>query len=170
MQTDLIRVVRIPVIKNIKLHIDTDTIFVLGKFGTNKLVSTNCCVFIKHKIMFAISNTPKQTNNKIINTIKGALTGHIKWLAIIGIGYKAKTFNNNLSLNLGFNHEIILKIPNKIIIHLIKQNKIKIKGPNLEEVTNLAKTIKERKKPNAYSLKGILYRYDHITPKLSKKK
>ena len=104
----------------------------------------------------------------IFNMVNGVTAGFEKNLEIEGVGFKAQMQGNDLSLNLGYSHPIVFKIPEGIKIDVVK-NTITISGFSKELVGQTAANIRSLKKPEPYKGKGIRYAGEVIKRKAGKK-
>ncbi len=123
--------------------------------------------FIKHNYIIIFSNNIRYITNWLTNNVKGIEYGHIKWLIVIGIGYKVLFANQKLIFKLGFSHFSYFPIPTNITVTLIN-NKIKLWGTNFNDVALIAKNIRILRKPDPYKGKGISYRLELIKFKVGK--
>lgn len=89
-------------------------------------------------------------------------------LEIKGVGYRSQIQNNNLILNLGYSHQIIIPIPSKIEVLVESNVNIIITGIDKESVGQLAALIRSKRKPEPYKGKGILYKGEIIRRKVGK--
>jgi large subunit ribosomal protein L6 len=107
-------------------------------------------------------------NVLISNMIHGVNQGFEKKLELVGVGYRAKTDNDKLILNIGFSHpvEFILPVGIKAIV---EQNIITIQGIDKQLVGEIAAQIRKLKKPEPYKGKGIKYIDEIIRRKSGKK-
>ena len=69
-------------------------------------------------------------NNAVIGTSKG----YEKTLELVGVGYRASLKDKELSLQLGFSHDIKFDIPENIKITIEKQTILKISGSDKQLV------------------------------------
>lgn len=104
----------------------------------------------------------------INNMVIGVCTKFEQRLEIKGIGYRSVIKNNNLVLNLGYSHQIIVKIPEHIEILIEANVNITITGIDKEKVGQLAALIRSKRKPEPYKGKGILYKGEIIRRKVGK--
>ena len=104
----------------------------------------------------------------IFNMVSGVREGFEKKVEIEGVGFKAQTQDNDLSLNLGYSHPVIFKIPEGIKVEVVK-NTIAISGFSKELVGQTAANIRSLKKPEPYKGKGIRYVGEVIRRKAGKK-
>ena len=102
------------------------------------------------------------------NMIIGVEKGFTKKLEIRGIGYKARTEDKKLVLELGFSHDINIAIPQDLDVS-VEKNIIIISGIDKVKVGQFAATIKTKRKPDVYKGKGIRYLGEEIKLKPGKK-
>ena len=105
-------------------------------------------------------------NNAIIGTSKG----YTKTLELTGVGYRASLKGKQLSMQLGFSHDVIFDIPESVKITVEKQTTIKISGSDKQEVGMIASKIKAFRPPEPYKGKGIKEQGQYILRKEGKKK
>ena len=105
-------------------------------------------------------------NNAIIGTSKG----YTKTLELSGVGYRASLKGKQLSMQLGFSHDVNFDIPDTIKILVEKQTIIKISGSDKQEVGMIASKIKSYRPPEPYKGKGIKEQGQYILRKEGKKK
>ena len=105
-------------------------------------------------------------NNAIIGTSKG----YTKTLELSGVGYRASLKGKQLSMQLGFSHDVNFDIPDSIKILVEKQTIIKISGSDKQEVGMIASKIKSYRPPEPYKGKGIKEQGQYILRKEGKKK
>lgn len=108
--------------------------------------------------------------SKIKSLIQSLSQGYKLSLLLNGVGFKASIKDNYLMLKLGFSHEVRYKIPEDIIISIVKTEKIIIFGLDKEKVHQEAKEIINLKKRDPYKGKGILLDKEKIILKEGKKK
>ena len=105
-------------------------------------------------------------NNAVIGTSKG----YEKTLELVGVGYRASLKDRELSLQLGFSHDIKFDIPENIKITIEKQTILKISGSDKQLVGAVASKIKSYRPPEPYKGKGIKEVGQYILRKEGKKK
>ena len=105
-------------------------------------------------------------NNAIIGTSKG----YSKTLELSGVGYRASIKGKQLSMQLGFSHDVNFDIPDSVKIIVEKQTIIKINGSDKQEVGMIASKIKSFRPPEPYKGKGIKEQGQYILRKEGKKK
>ena len=115
-----------------------------------------------------------KTHNKFIssylqNIFKGVMCNFKQTLEIKGIGYKFEFINNLLAIDTGLSHTIYIKKPLSISF-IVKKNKLKIFGFDLNQVSQISMRIKLFKKLDLYKGKGVRYLGEVISLKQGKKK
>ncbi len=126
-------------------------------------------LFIKHNCIVICFQNFQCYLRKLTTNIKGIKHGHIRWLVLRGIGYKITKHPNGFELKLGFNHLIQISLIKSTSKFTLINNKLKIWGSCLEQVSLTAKNIKILKKINIYKGNGIIYRDQKIKLKIGKK-
>ena len=107
------------------------------------------------------------TRTLVANMIYGVNTGWNKGLELSGVGFRAQTDGETLTLNIGFSHPVVYKAP-KGILFSVKETKINISGADKQLVGETAAQIRRLKPPEPYKGKGILYVGEKIRRKAGK--
>ncbi len=92
----------------------------------------------------------------INNMVVGVNDGFSKKLEINGVGYRAALAGKNLTLNVGFSHQVDFPIPEGITVE-VDNNIITVTGIDKQLVGETAAQIRKVKKPEPYKGKGIKY-------------
>jgi len=108
------------------------------------------------------------TRALIHNMVTGVSEGFKKELEINGVGYRAAKEGNNLVMNLGYSHQVIVPEIDGITIDVPAQNKIVISGPDKQQVGQFAAEVREKRPPEPYKGKGIKYVDEFIRRKVGK--
>ncbi len=104
------------------------------------------------------------------NAIIGTSQGYLKTLELSGVGYRASIKGKQLSMQLGFSHDVNFDIPDSVKIIVEKQTIVKISGSDKQEVGMIASKIKSFRPPEPYKGKGIKEQGQYILRKEGKKK
>lgn len=123
-------------------------------------------VTIKSETKFAKS-LHGLTRSLIANMVKGVTEGHQKILEIIGVGYRAAKQGDNLILNVGYSHPVVIN-PLPGVQCEIKENKIIVWGADKAQVGETAARIRRVRPPEPYKGKGIKYIDEVIRRKAGK--
>lgn len=104
------------------------------------------------------------------NIVIGVSEGYTKKLEIKGVGYRANLQGQDLTMSLGFSHEVKYRIPDGIKVEVEKQVAITITGIDKQLVGHVAAKIRGFKPPEPFKGKGIRYVDEYVLRKEGKKK
>ena len=104
------------------------------------------------------------------NMVEGVTNGFERTLELVGVGYRAAMKGNNLSLQLGFSHDVDIVPPQGVSFVVPKQTEIKISGIDKQAVGEMAATIRKIRPPEPYKGKGVRYAGEKVRRKEGKKK
>lgn len=119
-------------------------------------------------------------NTKLARALTGTFAAHVrammsgvetpfkKVLQLNGVGYKVELRGDELVLNVGFSHQVFIKVPAGITATVLK-NTITIEGADKQAVGQFAANVRAIKKPEPYLGKGIKYDDEVIRRKQGKK-
>ncbi len=108
------------------------------------------------------------TRTLIANMIEGVSVGYKKELEVNGVGYRAQKQGNNLVLNLGYSHQVIMPEIDGITIEVPSNTSIIISGADKQKVGQFAAEVREKRPPEPYKGKGIKYVGEYIRRKEGK--
>ena len=102
--------------------------------------------------------------------IEGVTKGFEKRMEIIGVGYRAQTSGNKITLSLGFSHPVIMDAPKGVSVqmHAEEKNVIIVSGADKQAVGEFAANIRKLRKPEPYKGKGIRYVGEYVPRKAGK--
>ncbi len=161
----------------VKVTIEGQKITAVGPLGTeslelrpemaiaqeeNSIVITRNSDDRKARALHGLSRT------LVSNAINGVKTGFVKKLEINGVGYRAAMQGNDLSLQLGFSHPVVVVAPEGIKIEVEANTKIKVTGANKQTVGDVAAEIRGKRPPEVYKGKGVKYEGEFIRRKAGK--
>lgn len=92
----------------------------------------------------------------IANLVKGVETGFEKKLELSGVGYRASILGKDITLSVGFSHQVKVTAPEGIT-YSIHENIISVSGTNKQLVGDIAAKIRAIRPPEPYKGKGIRY-------------
>jgi len=177
--TNMSRIGKKPILipEGVEVKIEGNTIKVKGEKGElQKEVRPEIGIELKEgKIIVLPKIETKQTKTLwgttralIANMIKGVKEGYEKKLEIEGLGFKAILEGNDLTLSVGFSHQVKIKTPPGIKIS-VEKNIITVSGIDKELVGQIASNIRKIKPAEPYKGKGIKYVGEVIRRKAGKK-
>ncbi len=132
---------------------------------TAKVEGTEIIVSVENE---ANGNLHGLTRTLIANMVEGCEKEFSRTLQINGVGYRAQKQGNNLVMNLGYSHQVIMEAPEGITYDLPDANTIIVRGINKEVVGQTAAVIRSKRPPEVYKGKGIKYAEEHIRRKEGK--
>ena len=104
------------------------------------------------------------------NMVEGVTKGFERNLELVGVGYRAAMKGRNLSLQLGFSHDVDIPPPAGITFATPKQTEIRISGIDKQLVGETAARIRRIRPPEPYKGKGVRFAGESVRRKEGKKK
>ncbi|AFM27867.1 50S ribosomal protein L6 [Desulfomonile tiedjei] len=104
----------------------------------------------------------------INNMVVGVTAGFTKSLEIQGVGYRAETDKQTLTLNVGYSNPVVVPIPEGLTIEVEKNTIIHVRGIDKQQVGEMAARIRRVRKPEPYRGKGIRYLGEQVRRKVGK--
>ena len=171
------RIIAVP--KGATLSVDGQTITVKGPKGERSWTVADEIEIVQDAE--GLSFKPRSDTQKaralwglsrtlVDNMVVGVTDGFERTLELVGVGYRAAMKGNDLSLQLGFSHEVDIKAPAGVTFAVPKQTEIKISGPDKQVVGELAANIRKLRPPEPYKGKGVRYAGEKVRRKEGKKK
>jgi large subunit ribosomal protein L6 len=108
------------------------------------------------------------TRTLINNMVVGVTEGFTKSLEIQGVGYRAESDKQNLTLNVGYSNPVVVPIPEGISVEVEKNTLIHVRGIDKQQVGEMAARIRRVRKPEPYRGKGIRYLGEQVRRKVGK--
>ena len=106
---------------------------------------------------------------ELADAVTGVTTGFKKELEIVGIGYRAAMRGENIVMNVGYSHEIVIKPEPTVKISCTDANNIVVEGLSKQAVGQTAALIRGTREPEPYNGKGVMYKGEHIIRKEGKR-
>ena len=116
----------------------------------------------EHKAMHGL------TRSLIQNAVTGVTEGFSKTLQISGVGYRAQLQRQDLSLQVGFSHPVILSPRGGVEFEVPNATTVVVRGIDKQRVGQVAAEIREVRPPEPYKGKGIRYSDEQIRRKVGK--
>jgi large subunit ribosomal protein L6 len=108
------------------------------------------------------------TRSLLANMVTGVNDGFKKDLEINGVGYRAMKQGDQLVLNVGYSHQVIMDVPEGLTVEVPAPAKISILGSDKQRVGQFAAEVREKRPPEPYKGKGIKYAAEVIRRKEGK--
>ncbi len=163
----------IPVPSGVSVKIDGQHVTVKGSKGQLELdVLENIEVVLEDGIISLNNRIESRkvnafrglTRSLINNMVIGVDKGFQKSLLIEGVGYKASTSGNELTLNVGYSNPVAFTIP-KGVSATVDGNKITLEAIDKDLLGLTAAKIRQVRKPEPYKGKGIRYEDEQVQRK-----
>jgi large subunit ribosomal protein L6 len=105
---------------------------------------------------------------QIHNMVTGVANGFTRELDIVGVGFRAATKGDVLSLTVGFSHQVDFKLPAGITAKVETNTHIVLNGSDKMLIGMTADKIRGIRPPEPYQGKGIRYTNEKIIKKAGK--
>lgn len=104
------------------------------------------------------------------NMVVGVTTGFTRRMEVHGVGYRAEKQGNNLVLQVGKSHPVVVEPPSKTISFDVERDgrSFTISGIDKSEVGQIAAVIRKQRPPEPYQGKGIRYAGETVRIKAGK--
>lgn len=108
------------------------------------------------------------TRSLVANMVDGVTKGFEKTLELVGVGYRASKTGNQVTLNVGYSHPVVITPEDGIEFDVPATNKVIVKGIDKERVGAMAAKIRSVREPEPYKGKGIKYETERVRRKEGK--
>jgi large subunit ribosomal protein L6 len=102
------------------------------------------------------------------NMVVGVSEGFSKRLELVGVGYRAQTAGNTITLQLGYSHPVVIDLPDGVTAVVEANTKITIAGYDKQAVGDVAAKIRFKRPPEPYKGKGVRYSDEVVRRKAGK--
>jgi large subunit ribosomal protein L6 len=103
----------------------------------------------------------------LANMIKGVTDGWVRELEINGVGYRAEVTGETITMQLGYSHPVVFKLP-KGVGAKVDKNKVTLTSADRDVLGQTAAKIRELRAPEPYKGKGVKYAEEVIKRKVGK--
>lgn len=107
---------------------------------------------------------------QLTNMVVGVDRGFTMNLDLVGVGYRASVSGGTLTMQLGFSHDIVVEIPEGIVVKCEKPTMIAVTGSNKQRVGQLVSELRSYRPPEPYKGKGVIRQGEYVLRKEGKKK
>ena len=108
----------------------------------------------------------------VMNMVEGVYKGYTKELELYGVGFRAASQGQQLTLNLGYSHAIVMELPKEIKLEAETKKGsapfVKLESHDKQLIGTVAAKIRSLRKPEPYKGKGIRYKGEEIRRKAGK--
>jgi large subunit ribosomal protein L6 len=106
----------------------------------------------------------------VSKAVQGLSTLFVKKVNLVGVGYKASVKGNDLVMQLGYSHDIVVPIPADVKIACESPTVIAVSGADRQRVGEIIRKIQKFRVPEPYKGKGIIMAGQFVYRKEGKKK
>lgn len=104
----------------------------------------------------------------VANMVEGVTNGYKKELEISEGGYRAQKKGNQLVMNLGYSHDVVMTESEGITFEVPDANHVNVCGIDKQKVGQVAAELRGKRPPEPYLGKGIKYVGERIRRKSGK--
>jgi large subunit ribosomal protein L6 len=104
----------------------------------------------------------------LANMVQGVSEGYRKELQLVGVGYRAALKGQNIEIQVGFSHPVLVEATDGVDFEVPEPTKIIVSGIDKEKVGQVAANIRRVRPPEPYKGKGIRYVDEHVRKKAGK--
>ena len=115
-----------------------------------------------HKAMHGLTRALLQ------NAVTGVTEGFTRTLQIAGVGYRAALQGENLNLQVGYSHPVLMSPREGISFEVPAPTTIVVRGIDKQKVGQTAAEVRSARPPEPYKGKGIRYSDEQIRRKVGK--
>jgi len=108
------------------------------------------------------------TRTLLANMVQGVTGGFEKTLEIVGVGYRARKDGDNVVINVGYSHPVVVTPLPGTTLSVEGNNRVKVSGIDREVVGEMAARIRAIRPPDSYKGKGIRYSGEQVRLKPGK--
>ena len=161
----------------VEVTMDGNSVTVKGPKGTlTQEFNPNITITVEGNVITLTRPNDEKENRALhglsrallANMIEGVTNGFKKVLDVNGVGYRVQKQGNQLVMNLGFSHQVIMEEIDGITIECPTANQIIISGTDKQKVGQFAAEVREKRPPEPYKGKGIKYADEVIRRKEGK--
>jgi len=108
------------------------------------------------------------TRSLLANMVEGVTKGFEKRLQIVGVGYRAVLKGNDIELQVGYSHPVLVSQPDGIEFEVPAPTQVVVRGNDKQQVGEVAAKIRKIRKPDPYKGKGVRYQGEVVKRKVGK--
>lgn len=167
----------IPLPDGVTATVEADAVSVKGPKGSLRLpLPAHVTVAQEGSTLHVKVEDPEEKRQRAVwglarvlldNVVTGVTKGFEKTLEIQGVGYRAESKGQTLTLSLGFSHPVVFPIPPGIEI-AVEKSTLRVKGIDKQLVGEVAAQIRRLRPPEPYKGTGIRYTNEVVRRKAGK--
>jgi large subunit ribosomal protein L6 len=167
--------------EGVTVTIDKSKVTVKGPKGElEQLIDDTISINIEDNVLtLNRSSEDKEIRSKhglyrslIYNMIEGVTKGYTKELELYGVGFRASSQGQQLTLSIGYSHAIVMQLPAEVKLEAATKKGqppfVKLESHDKQLIGTVAAKIRSLRKPEPYKGKGIRYKGEEIRRKAGK--
>jgi large subunit ribosomal protein L6 len=167
--------------EGVTVTIDNSTVTVKGSKGELvQLIDDSVSVSVEDNVItLSRASEDKGIRSKhglyralIFNMIEGVTQGYTKELELYGVGFRASSQGQQLTLSIGFSHAIVMQLPAEVKLDAATKKGqppyVKLESHDKQLIGTVAAKIRSLRKPEPYKGKGIRYKGEIVRRKAGK--
>ena len=167
--------------EGVTVTIDKSNVMVKGPKGElQQVVDEEVGITIEDNVItLSRTSEDKEVRSKhglyrslIFNMIEGVTKGYTKELELYGVGFRASSQGQQLTLSIGYSHAIVMHLPEEVKLKAeTKKGQppyVKLESHDKQLIGTVAAKIRSLRKPEPYKGKGIRYKGEEIRRKAGK--
>jgi len=169
----------VPIPQGVTVNINRNNVTVKGPKGElNRDFPPEIAITQENGELIASRNSDHRTHRSkhgltralLNNMVLGVSTGFKRELKIEGVGYRAAVEGQNLVLNVGYSHPVVIEPPEGVSFEVTDRagRELVVTGIDKEVVGEIAARIRRTRPPEPYKGKGIRYAGEQIRRKAGK--
>jgi large subunit ribosomal protein L6 len=154
-----------------------NVITVTGPKGTLSQTFPESIIFEQSDGMLTVKRPDDSKTNRslhglsrtlLANMVQGVKDGFNKQLELQGVGYRVAKVGENLVIQVGYSHPVLVNPPQGISFSVESANRLTVSGIDKQLVGQIAANIRSIRKPEPYKGKGIRYAGEVVRMKAGK--
>lgn len=167
----------VPVPSGVEVEIDNNKVTVKGPKGELSQQFSEAMIIEVDENVITVARPDNTRENRalhgltrtlVANMVAGVSEGFVKNLEIAGVGYRAAMNGEDLEMQLGFSHPVIVKAEKNVSFEVPAPTRITVRGIDKQRVGQIAAEIRGWRPPEPYKGKGIRYEGERVRRKLGK--
>ncbi len=167
--------------EGVTVTIENFTVTVIGSKGELKQsIDDSVSIIVEDNVItLSRSSEDKSIRSKhglyralIFNMIEGVTQGYTKELELYGVGFRASSEGQTLTLSIGFSHAIVMQLPAEVKLEAATKKGqppyVKLESHDKQLIGTVAAKIRSLRKPEPYKGKGIRYKGEIVRRKAGK--
>jgi len=156
----------IPIPSGVEVKIEGKTVTVSGQRGSLNMVIHSAMALSQENGVLKVTRPSDErehrslhglTRSLVANMVTGVTNGYSKTLDLVGVGYRVQQTGDGISLSVMLSHTVEIEPLPGITLEVEGNNRIHVRGMDKQAVGQMAAQIRQVRRANVYTGKGIRY-------------